>query len=243
MTPSRDTVLNEGRVDRTAGQPTAGDLLRIWLSPSFPVGAFAYSHGLETAVARGLVSNAADLGDWLAALADHGSLGNDLILLAAAWRAAVAGDDRQVAELNSIAVAVQPSAERHLETTQQGGSFAATIAAAWPCEAIDRLREPDRPIAYPVAVGVAAAGHAVPLAEVLSGFAVGFVMNLVSAAIRLSVIGQTDGQRVIAHLMPALARVAERAQAQSMDDLGGAAYSSDLASLEHETLYSRLFRS
>lgn len=221
----------------------ASELLRIWLSPSFPVGAYAYSHGLEAASARGLVSNAADLGDWIEVLAEHGSLRNDLIVLAAAWRAATANDGMRLAEINAIAIALQPSSERTLETTQQGGSFVATIDAAWPCAILDALHCTRQPIAYPVAVGAAAAGHAIQLRDTSSAFALAFVMNLTSAAIRLSVIGQTDGQRVIARLRPHVSRLVDLSLCQTMDDLGGSAYSSDLASLEHETLYSRLFRS
>lgn len=227
----------------TNARSDAAQLLRIWLSPSFPVGAFAYSHGLEAAVARGLVSNATELGDWIAALIEQGSLHNDLILLAEAWRAAndIAFD--KLHQLNAFAIAFQPSAERYLEATQQGTSFAATISAAWPCDAIETLRKQEVPIAYPVAVGAAASGHAIRRADALPAYALAFAMNLVSAAIRLSVIGQTDGQRVIARLMPVIDAQAVKAETSSLEDLGAAAFSSDLASLEHETLYSRLFRS
>lgn len=231
------------RKDRRTTHADGPQLLRIWLSPSFPVGAFAYSHGLESAVARGLVSNASDLAGWIAALIARGSLRNDLILLGEAWRLAAEGSFHGLAELNATATALQPSAERYLEATQQGGSFVATIAAAWPCEAVEQLRNLDKPIAYPVAVGAAAAGHAISLSQALSAYALAFAMNLVSAAIRLSVIGQTDGQRVIARMLPLLRAQSTEAEKSSLDDLGSATISSDLASLEHETLYSRLFRS
>lgn len=221
----------------------AAQLLRVWLSPSFPVGSFAYSQGLESAVARGFVSDADGLADWLAALIDKGSLRNDLILLAEAWRAAHANDCARLGEFNVTALALQPSAERYLEATQQGVSFVATIASAWPCEIVETIKRWDRPVAYPVAVGAATAGHAIACDEALSAYALAFVMNLVSAAIRLTAIGQTDGQRVIARLMPALDRQVAATQNLTMDDLGGAAFLGDLVSLEHETLYSRLFRS
>lgn len=229
--------------ERAARSVDAGQLLRIWLSPSFPVGSYAYSHGLEAAVVRGFVANAVELTEWIAALIEQGSLRNDLILLAEAWRAAKVRDDRRLAEINAMALAFQPSAERYLEATQQGGSFVATISAAWPCEGVETLRRLEAPVAYPIAVGAAAAGHAVPLGDVLQAHALAFAMNLVSAAIRLSVIGQTAGQRVIAGLTTMIDKQAAIAELCTIDNLGGAAFSSDLASLEHETLYSRLFRS
>ena len=201
-----------------APRTDAQQLLRVWLSPSFPVGAYAYSHGLEAAVARGLVENRANLEAWLRALLQHGSVRTDLVLLAAAWRAVLDVCDLattsksqppipqyaphgavEIAEINALALALQPSAERYLETSQQGGSFVTAINAVWPCASMEMLRAacPDA-IAYPVALGIAAAGHEIGLTNLLDAYALAFVQNLASAAIRLSVIGQTDAQRVIA---------------------------------------------
>lgn len=216
-------------------------LLQIWLSPSFPVGAFAYSHGLEAAVERGWVLDRPTLEAWLADLVAHGSLRNDLILAATAWRAITIGDDALLGDAVALSVAMQPSAERHLEATQQGASFLAQIEASWPCAATAKLE--GWPVGYPVALGAAAAGHLVPLADTLRAYAIAFVSNLASAAIRLSVIGQTDGQRVIAALLPALDEAATRCLSATLDDLGAAAFRSDLASLLHETQHTRLFRS
>ena len=219
-------------------------LLQLWLSPAFPVGAFAYSHGLERAAEQRWITDRATLSAWLADLVAVGALHNDLILLAAAWRAASRADRAALNEIAHFAAALQPSAERHLETTQQGRAFLAQIAASWPCAAATDLLAADAgPIAYPVAVGVATASHAVPLPATLLAFALAFVSNLVSAAIRLSVIGHTDGQRVIAGLLPSLEAAARAAEASTLDDLGAAAFRSDIASLAHETQYTRLFRS
>ena len=119
--------------------PAPHALLQIWLSPAFPVGAFAYSHGLEKAAEFGWVRDRATLEPWLADLIVHGGLRNDLILLARAWTAIAAGDDKALAETAELSVAFQPSAERHLETTQQGRSFLSQISTAWPCEAVATL--------------------------------------------------------------------------------------------------------
>ncbi len=228
----------------------ASQLLRVWLSPSFPVGAYAYSHGLEAAVAKNLIASRHDCEAWLRALLQQGSARTDLILLAVTWRRVrdwSARDEmplRSLHDINALALALQPSAERYLETSQQGGSFMTTCSAAWPCDALGTMRAqcPDV-IAYPVALGTAAAGHGIPLADVLEAAALAFVQNLLSAAIRLSVIGHTDGQRIAAALMPDIASAAHAAESADLEDLGAACFSSDLASLEHETLATRLFRS
>ena len=218
--------------------------LMVWLSPSFPVGAFAYSHGLEWAFECGDLHDAETLRDWLEALVAHGSLRNDLILFACTARAIEAGDDAALAEIAELALALANSAERRLETVTQGNAFVTALRAAWPCEAIERLKRvwPDD-IAYPLAVAAASAGHALPLAASLEAYGLAFVANLVSASVRLGIVGQTDGQRLTAALMPAVQAAAAEAVPAALDDLGGCAFRSDLASLRHETQYSRLFRS
>jgi urease accessory protein len=218
--------------------------LMIWLSPAFPVGAFAYSHGLEWAHEAGDVQDAAALQDWLGSLVACGAARNDAILFAAAYRAGHAGDGARLAEVAELALALSTSAERRLETTAQGDAFIAAISCAWPCDAIDVLREvwPET-VAYPVAVAVAAAGHDVPLQPSIEAFALGFVSALVSAAVRLGIVGQTDGQRVVAALVPQVRQLAASALEAGLDDLGGCAFRSDLAAIRHETQYTRLFRS
>lgn len=218
--------------------------LLIWLSPSFPVGSFAYSHGLEYATERGWVHDRATLEVWLGDLANHGSLRTDLMLLANAWQAADVSDCARLAHVNATALALQPTGERHLETVTQGTSFLATIEAAWPADALTVLRRSiGREAAYPVAVGLVGAAHNVPHGDLLDAYAVAFTSTLISAAIRLSVLGQTDGQRVLASLLPTLTMAAEAAARATLDDLGSATLRSDLASAAHETQYTRLFRS
>lgn len=218
--------------------------LLIWLSPAFPVGSFAFSHGLEWAVQAGHVSNVATVIAWLDALLEHGGMRNDAIFAARAWRAVNARDAQALTDVNELALAMAGSKERYLETTAQGNAFVTIVREAWSAAAFDwgiALLRGDT--AYPVAVGLTAAGHAIPLHEMLTSFALAQVQNLVSAVIRLSVIGHTDGQRAIATLLPVIGRTALAAEAATLNDVGGAGFQSDIAALRHETQYSRLFRS
>ena len=215
--------------------------LFIWLSPAFPVGGFAYSHGLEAAVEAGDVPDRAALGRWIDDLLAHGSIRQDAILLAEAMRAAGKGDAAALDGVNDLALALCAGRERHLETAAMGNAFLQTVRATWPGTAPHSWHARD--VAYPIALGLAAAAECLDAGRVIAAFALTFVANLVSAAVRLGVVGQSDGQRVTAGALPAVAGLAVFAASSSLDDLGGCALRSDLAALSHETLYSRLFRS
>jgi urease accessory protein len=215
-----------------------------WLSPAYPVGAFSYSGGLEWAVESGDVTDARSLQGWLAVVIQHGSAFCDAVFFVHAHRAIASPDDVGLRSVAELAAAFAPSKERHLETTAQGRAFVEATRAAWPCAALDRLTAVwDGPVAYPVAVGVAAAGHDVPLAPALSGYLQAVVANLVSAGVRLIPLGQTDGQRVLAALEEVIAAATGRALEMPLDEVGGAAFRADLAGMRHETQYTRLFRS
>lgn len=202
--------------------------LSTWMSPGFPVGAFAYSHGLEQAVEAGDVTDGRGSQAWIAALLEHGAGRNDAILIAAVMQ----GGD--AAEMDALARAFASSAERLHETVAQGTAFAQTIAAAWGGQGAA--------YAYPVALGVAAREHDLPVGDTLAVYLSAFAANLVSAAIRLVPLGQVEGQRILAALHPLIARVAAEAMRAGPDDLGGCTFNADIAAMRHETQPVRLFR-
>lgn len=218
--------------------------LFVWLSPAFPVGAFAYSHGLEWAVEAGDVTDAQSSENWIADCLLHGAGRNDAILLKCAFEAARAKDSATLHDIAELAVALQPSEERRLEATGQGNAFITAIKAAWWTDALDLLKASwQGDVAYPVALGVAAAGHGLALRQTLDAFLLAFVSNIVSAIVRLGPIGQTDGQKIMASLLPSIQAVGAMAEKASLADLGGSALRADIASMKHETQYTRLFRS
>ena len=215
-----------------------------WLSPAYPVGAFSYSSGIEWAVEAGDIRDADSLRNWLAAMMTEGGGFCDAVLFAHAHRAVEGGDDKALRSVAELAAALAPSKERHLETTAQGNAFVEATVAAWPTPALDRLKKIwDGPVAYPVAVAAAAAGHAIALEPALAAYLQAIAANWVSAGVRLVPLGQTDGQRVLAALEPVIAAAAQRALAAALDAVGSSAFRADLASARHETQYTRLFRS
>ena len=218
-------------------------VLFLWLSPAFPIGSFAYSHGLEWAVASEAIVTHEDLFEWIETLLTHGSGRNDLLLLASSFRAMQEGDEQLAQEINQLALALSPSRERHLETVSQGNAFIKAIQDAWPHEHLPLWLTQGDDLAYPVAVAIAASVHGLALQAVLDHFIMAYVANLISAATRLSVIGQTQGQKLLSALMPVMQTQVKAALEGSLDDLGGFSLCSDIASMQHETQYSRMFRS
>jgi urease accessory protein len=214
-----------------------------WLSPAYPVGAFSYSSGIEWAVESGDISDAESLKRWLGVIVEQGGGLCDAVFFVHAHRAIAIADDTALRAVAELAAAFAPSKERHLETTAQGRAFVEATRAAWPCAALDRLVAWDGPVAYPVAVGVAAAGHGVALEPALNAYLHAVTANLISAGVRLIPLGQTDGQRLLAAFEPVVAATSARALATPLEQVGGAAFRADLASMQHETQYTRLFRS
>jgi urease accessory protein len=205
-------------------------LLLTWMSPAFPTGAFAYSHGLEWAIDSRLVRDGEDLKGWIADLLRQGSGWNDAVIFARCW-------EEEPSRLNELALALATSRERHLETTQLGRAFriAAGVFAA-PVLG-------DEEIAYPVAAGSACAALGIDKPHALLAYLQGFAASLTSVAVRLVPIGQTAGLEVLRDLAPVISDAARRAADASLDDLGAITLLADIAAMKHETQRSRVFRS
>ncbi|CAH2599241.1 Urease accessory protein UreF [Rhodovastum atsumiense] len=213
-------------------------LLRLlsWLSPTFPTGAFAWSHGLEWAVEAGDIHDTSSLRGWLTDLLAHGSARTDAILLRHAHRAC--RDRMALASVAALGRAVQPSRERLAETVGQGNAFV-RAATPWGIDAVTGLGE----LPYPVAVGALAGTHGIGEDDACAATLQAGIANLISAAVRLVPLGQSAGLSVLAALEPLVLAVAAETRDAMLEDIGSACFRSDLAAMRHETQYTRLFRS
>ncbi len=214
---------------RTDIRPMSTDpilVLSQWLSPGFPIGAFAYSHGLEAAAEDGRIHDRDSLTAWLIDIVEHGSGRNDSILLQAGFYDPEAAD--------AYARAFAAGAERLMEIDLQGRAFCNTLCATEGFEIAD--------LVYPVAVGQAAALKGLPLSTTVAMYLQAFVANLVSSAQRLLPLGQTDAQGVLNTLRPIVAEVAAATDGAGLDDLNSSAWMSDIAAMRHETMTTRIFR-
>jgi urease accessory protein len=217
--------------------------LLAWTSPSYPIGAFSYSHGLEQAVEDGQVRDVSELVAYASASLERGCAFIDAVMFAHAWRAA--RDPVMLHEIADEASAWRASSELALEGRQQGAAFLTATRKAWPHAGLEAfaVARKGQPVPHAVAVALACALHGVPLAPALQAFLHGFAANIVSAGVRLVPLGQTDGQIALARLASIVSGVAARALETDRDDLGASAAMLDIFSMRHETQYTRLFRS
>ena len=210
--------------------PTDSKLITVmqWLSPAFPIGGFAYSHGLEWAINKGYVSNREELQKWVSDLLEYGSLKNDAILI----KLVLKGSDPK--EINEIAIALCPANERLSETQLQGGAFCKIMREVWSLEIDD--------LALPIALALAAKNENIDQNLVVPAYLHSFCSNLISVAMRLIPIGQTDGQKTLRELSPLILDSVKSVAKSDIDDLGSNCFLSDVSAMQHEYLPSRVFK-
>jgi urease accessory protein len=230
---------------RESGASAGQYRLLAWLSPGFPIGAFSFSHGLEAAAESGAVRDRASLQCWIGAVVASGSGRIDSDILRDAYRAALADDIEALTLANRRGLAFRATTEMAVETAAQGAAFLDTCRAAWPEPFLDCWAEKLKggSVCYAAAVGAATAQAGIPVECVLLGYLQAMAANLVSAGLRLGIIGQTDGQRILAALEPVIGAAVARALTRSPQAFGSATFAVELASMAHETQYTRLFRS
>jgi urease accessory protein len=218
-----------------------------WFSPGFPIGAFSYSHGLETTAASGGVHDRETLQRWIAAILTHGTCRMDADTLRDAHRASAAQNLEALTYANRRGLSYQTTSELALEAAAQGAAFLTTCRAVWPDQFLDRwtemLEEADDAVCHAAAAGAVTARAQFPLGCALTAYLQAMAANLVSAGLRLRIVGQTDGQRILAALEPVVVAAVASTLTRNFGAFGGATLAIELASMAHETQYSRLFRS
>ncbi len=229
----RRSIRNRERI--ITSEPSALLRLLTWLSPAFPTGGFAYSHALEWSIAAGDIGGELELITWIMDILEHGALWSDAILLRFAYRAA----PDELMDIATLATAMAPSHERRLETLAQGAAFR-EAAKPWPAPALTSW--PDAPLPYPIAIGILAAAQKIDECDSVLAFLHAGTANLISAAMRLIPLGQSAGLRAQAELEPKIIGITTLTKTATLEDIGGFCLRVDIASMRHETQYTRLFR-
>jgi len=231
MATDARTVTNTGIPRNMTTDPKLLTLVH-WLSPSYPIGSFAWSHGIEAAIAQGWIEDDQSLKEWLTDLVKQGSIRNDAILISLAYGST---ELSAVRDLNASARALAASKERIREAERQGAAFAKTTREVW------KLNLPD--LMLPVALGYAAQMQDLDEPSLIAIYAQSVLSNLVSAAQRLMALGQTSAQTILADLTPLCAELSQDVAHSDFDDIYSNCFLSDVAAMVHETQQPRLFQS
>ena len=201
-------------------------LLLSWFSPSFPVGSFNFSHGLEAAIEYQFVYDKISLEEWIKHLIINGTGKTDSILLTNAYN----GE-----EVNELALALCASKERWIETSNLGKAFCKNIRENWGYKI-------DKNLAYPIAIGKAGLYFKIPLEKLLIAFLQSFVSNLINVGIKHIPLGQSEGQKILINFLPVIEKQTNIYKIAKVSDLGSSAFLSDLSSMYHETLNNRIYQ-
>jgi len=253
---SDPTVTAMAAATAEAEPARTSDLVRLmWLaSPALPIGGFSYSEGLEAAIDRDGLRTPAAVSAWLQDQLQLTLARSDLALVAQAVRAWRARDLNRVLALNDWVLQTRESSELRLQTEQMGRSMMdwlrnqhtgddsdpAHLAADADVSALSRHCESPT---YPVAFALAASITGAPVADCLSSYAFGWAENMVQAAVKAVPLGQNAGQRILADLAKHITRAVSDALARDDDSRQAFAPMLAILSAQHETQYSRLFRS
>ncbi|EFL88670.1 urease accessory protein UreF [Ahrensia sp. R2A130] len=212
---------------------TAKDIttLMTWLSPAFPVGGFAWSGGLEAAVANGLVTDRDALDQWLATSLSFGTARLDTYAVAA-----LLANPDQSEDVDDALLSMATTPEREAELLGMGDAF---VRAARPWAGDENVAAKT----YPVAFAQLAGGLSLPATTVLQAFSHHLISAQIQAALRLMPLGQTAGVECLAECSDAISACAVAAQNATIDDLSTSTFAMDIAAMQHRDLPSRIFRS
>ncbi|MFK7889636.1 MAG: urease accessory protein UreF [Granulosicoccus sp.] len=252
MDSSPPHLANQTLMQKTARHPltssTVAQQLRLHTvtSAAFPIGAFTFSHGMETAIADGSIHDRSSCLEWIENIVRYGSIWNDALLLREAWHITHACNSADYCEpienelrwLNDLALALCSGAERYHETTHMGAAFI-RAASTWGDSRLTALQGMEN-IALPIAMGATGASQELPLEIFLPVSLQASTSNLIWIATRLVPLGQTDSLLIIGQLETVLISIAEKAMQATLDELGSCTLLSDMASIQHEELNSRV---
>ena len=201
-------------------------ILQTWFSPSFPVGSFSYSHGLEAMINDDLIKSKEDILDYLKSVLKHGTGKNDIILIKHSYL----GE-----ELNELALSLCPSKERKIESIEMGNAFRKVLEDSWNYKIQENT-------AYPVSVGKAAKYFKIPLNLTIISYLQSFAFNLINVCIKHIPIGQKVGQDCIIQTYDLIRELEKDSENLNLEDLGGVCFNSDIYSIKHENLKTRIYK-
>ena len=201
-------------------------ILHTWFSPSFPIGSYSFSHGLESMIENKLIKDKQEINDYIKSILYHGTCKNEIILIKFAYKGL---------ELNDFALSLCSSKERKIETLAMGNNFRKILKDSWQYELPENT-------AYPVAIGIAANFFKLPLKLTVISFLQSFISNLINICVKHIPIGQKIGQDCLINSFALIREVVKKNESCTLDDIGGICFNSDIHSIKHENLKTRIYK-
>jgi urease accessory protein len=211
-------------------------------SPALPVGAYSYSEGLETLVENNIINNQECLLHWLQAELRYGAIRLEAAVMLRAYNCVKMGDLEALSRWNMWLSAVRETEELRNSSLQMGRSL---------IQLFGKLQPEIKPLAdavgnscnYAIAFGIAAAYWDINIQAAVLGYLHSWVNNLITAGVKLIPLGQTAGQQLLLNLQPLISDATASILSLEDDNLSCCSWGLSLASMAHETQYTRLFRS
>ena len=220
------TATNIKKEKNTKDLKESLQILQTWFSPLFPVGSVSYSHGLEAMINDNLIKSKEDILEYLKCILKYGSGKNDIILIKYAY---------QGEEINDLALSLCPTKERKIESIEMGNAFRKVLEDSWNYKIQENT-------AYPVSVGKAAKYFKIPLNLTIISYLQSFASNLINVCIKHIPIGQKVGQDCIIQMYDLIREIENESKNLELEDLGGVCFNSDIYSIKHENLRTRIYK-
>ncbi|WP_414528175.1 urease accessory protein UreF [Nodularia chucula] len=211
-------------------------------SPGLPVGAYSYSEGLEMLVEKGIISDLGSLKHWLQAELHYGAIRLDAGVIVRAEKCATMGDRSTLCRWNLWLSATRETQELRASSWQMGRSLTQLLGKLQP-DIIPLVNAVGNPCNYAIAFGIAIAHWQINIKAALLAYLHSWANNLITAGVKLIPLGQTAGQDLLLELQPLISNAVSEILALEDDQLSCCSWGLSLASMQHETQYTRLFRS
>lgn len=217
-------------------------------NPSLPVGAYSYSDGLEALVETGIINNSQSLGQWLEQELRYGAIRLEAAVMVRAYQSVKNSDFEALAYWNAWITAAKETTELRSQSLQMGNSLMRLLLDLSPQpEAIASVQDLASAVGYPcnyaIAFGIAAANWQIDITAAVLGYLQSWASNLISAGVKLIPLGQTAGQQLLLEHSSTITLTTQEILTLEDDHLMSCGWGLALASMAHETQYTRLFRS
>lgn len=200
-------------------------ILQLWFSSSFPIGSYAYSHGLEALIDDKKIKNKEDVKEFLDALLFYGTLRNDYIFMKSIYK----GE-----EINELILASASSKERQIEMIDMGNSFRKIMKDSW------ELSLPKNK-SFIYCLTRAGLHFNINFDDLIKFYLQSFITNLINVCVKHIPMSQKDGQMLNVNFIDKIQQFLTKSKDLTLKDIGSTFFVADIYSIKHENLDTRIY--